>query len=241
MVFILFRTSRAAEFDYFAGGEKVDVEELVYFGQAKNPEPISAQEMVGVIRQHEPNYEPCSYLGGTCDPQSFKWLVSLRMGTKNEIHGYLGPRAMEISQSMHHALNGRYLAYSAPGTLSHGRTMSAALAPIEPGARGVVKSYLKRALRNPLELTRKLHLQSIVVIQPIDFLHDGSANMCDGCPDMTVYDGELVWSCRLEERMQHGCWLNAAPRCGIQVNAKHHLQTVPPGVEGDDDAAARAS
>ena len=241
MVFILFRTSRAAEFDYYAGGEKVDVEELVYFGQAKNPEPISAQEMVGVIRQHEPNYEPCSYLGGTCDPQSFKWLVSLRMGTKNEIHGYLGPRAMEISQSMHHALNGRYLAYSAPGTLSHGRTMSAALAPIEPGARGVVKSYLKRALRNPLELTRKLHLQSIVVIQPIDFLHDGSANMCDGCPDMTVYDGELVWSCRLEERMQHGCWLNAAPRCGIQVNAKHHLQTVPPGVEGDDDAAARAS
>jgi len=67
--------------------------------------------------------------------------------------------------------------------------------------------------------------------------------MCDGCPDMTVHNGELVWSCRLEERMEHGCWLSAAPRCGIRAERKHRLQTLPPETEpeSDDEAAARAS
>jgi hypothetical protein len=52
----------------------------------------------------------------------------------------------------------------------------------------------------------------MAIIQPIDMLKDGSMNMCDGCPDITVHDGELVWSCRLEERLRHGCFLTAAPK-----------------------------
>ena len=56
------------------------------------------------------------------------------------------------------------------------------------------------------------HLQSVLVIQPIDVLEDGSANMCDGCPDMTVHDGRLVWSCRLEEQRSFGQWVQAVPK-----------------------------
>jgi hypothetical protein len=26
--------------------------------------------------------------------------------------------------------------------------------------------------------------------------------MCDGCPDITVYKDELIWSCRMEEQKQ---------------------------------------
>jgi hypothetical protein len=37
-------------------------------------------------------------------------------------------------------------------------------------------------------------------------------NMCDGCPDITVWNGELVWSCRLEEQMKFGCFVRAAPK-----------------------------
>jgi hypothetical protein len=29
---------------------------------------------------------------------------------------------------------------------------------------------------------------------------------------MTVHDGELVWSCRLDELLQYGCFLNAVPK-----------------------------
>ena len=239
MVFILFRTSRSADYEYFAGGDPVDVENLVYFGQSKNPAPISAKELVEVIREAQPEYEPCSYLGGTHDPESFKWLVSMRAATKAKTHGYLGPRYMELAQSVHHLLNGRYLAYAAPHLLRHGRSVGALLAPVEPGARRSLASYLGSVLTNPRQLAQRLHLQSIVIIQPIDFLRDGSANMCDGCPDMTVYDGELAWSCRLDERMEHGCWLNAAPRSCAPSDGKRRLDTIPP--DAGDDSPARAS
>ncbi len=212
MVFILFRTSRAREHDYYAGGQRVNVEQLAYLGQDKNPEPLTAQDAVDQIRQQHPDYAPCAYLGGTHDPSSFKWLVSLRLGTTRRIHGYLGPRYMEAAQAGHHLLLNRYLAYSDPRLLHHGRAMAAAFSPLDGGARGVLKSYLGSAVGDPRELGRRLHLQSLVIIQPIDFMADGSANMCDGCPDITVHDGQLVWSCRLDERKEHGCWLQAVPR-----------------------------
>ncbi len=51
-----------------------------------------------------------------------------------------------------------------------------------------------------------------MIIQPIDILEDGTQNMCDGCPDMTVLDGKLVWSCRIEEPLQYGCFVHTVPR-----------------------------
>jgi hypothetical protein len=36
--------------------------------------------------------------------------------------------------------------------------------------------------------------------------------MCDGCPDITVHNGELVWSCRLEERLKFGQFVRTVPR-----------------------------
>ena len=213
MVFILFRTTRASEFDYYAGAKPVDTEELVYFGQKKNPDPITAHEVVDVIRGQFPSYTPLAYLGGTQDPQSFKWLVSLRVGTKEKIHGYLGPRSMELAQVANHLLFGRYLAYSAPESLRHARATTAVVAPFDAGARRAAASYLLEGLKDPRRFLQRMHMQSLVIIQPIDHMPDGSANMCDGCPDMTVHNGELVWSCRLDERLQHGCWLAAVPRC----------------------------
>ncbi len=34
---------------------------------------------------------------------------------------------------------------------------------------------------------------------------------CDGCPDMTLWNGELVWSCRMEELKHFGCWIRSVP------------------------------
>ena len=212
MVLIQFRTSRADEFEHFAGGEPINVEDLVYFGQAKNPEPITTDELVATIRDKDPDFAPSAYLGGTFDPQSFKWLLTLRVGTKDKIYGHIGPKAMELMQSVHHLLFNHYFAYSAPETLKHGRLTSAAFLPFDGGARGAVSNYLLSGLTNPRRFAQRMYMQSIVIIQPVDFLADGSANMCDGCPDMTVHNGQLVWSCRLDERMKHGCWLTAVPR-----------------------------
>jgi hypothetical protein len=56
-----------------------------------------------------------------------------------------------------------------------------------------------------------------MVIQPVDFMPNGDQSMCDGCPDITVWKDpqgkdRLVWSCRLEEPMQHGVFLRTVPR-----------------------------
>lgn len=218
MVFILFRTSRTDQFDYFAMGKKVDAKELVYYDESKLPKPLTMREIVGAIREHSPDFEPCAYLGGTKDPQSFKWLVASRIGDKHAIHGYAGPKFMEMMQAGHHALTGRYLAYSAPWSLGMGRSLLVGASTFDKGLRSAAVQFAKGLLTDPLRLARTQYFQSIAIIQPIDFLADGEMNMCDGCPDMTVHNGELVWSCRLDERLQHGCFLTAAPR-GVRPDA----------------------
>jgi hypothetical protein len=61
-----------------------------------------------------------------------------------------------------------------------------------------------------------LYLQSVTIIQPGDTLCDGSFNMCDGCPDITVWKDQLAWSCRLEEQMKFGCFVRAVPKQGVR-------------------------
>lgn len=218
MVFILFRTTVDSEFDYFVAGKKIDTSELVYYGEEHNPVRLTARDIVAKIRESDPDFDPCAYLGGTKDPQSFKWLVTARIGDKDTIYGYVGKRFMELVQSGHHLVAGRYLAYSSANALKHGRSVLLAMSPFDKGVRKAAKRYASTLLRSPAQLAKRLHFQSVVIIQPIDMMVDGATNMCDGCPDMTIYNGQLVWSCRLEERLRYGCLLTASP-------AKAHATT----------------
>jgi len=213
MVFILFRTLQTQRFDFFAHGVPMPVDsDLVYKDEDQNPEPLVAQEVVDAIREAEPEYEPCAYLGGTRDPRTLKWLLAGKLASKDKVYGYVGPRYMEAVQTGHHALTGNFLAYTDPELLSHGRSMMAGFAPVDSGSRKALGTYLADRARHPLTKPPAVHFQSLVVIQPIDMMADGEANMCDGCPDITVHEGELVWSCRLDERQQYGCFLAAAPK-----------------------------
>ena len=174
---------------------------------------MKAPELVAEIRKRFPDFTPCAYLNGTEKPDSFKWLLSARLGTKERIYGYVGGKSMEIIQAGHHVGTGRYLAYASPKMTSMGRTMLL-LSPFDRGVRGIAKRYAGSVLPNPLRLFRRLYLQSIMIIQPVDFLENGAQNMCDGCPDMTLWNGELVWSCRMEELKQFGCWVRTVPCSG---------------------------
>jgi hypothetical protein len=180
MVFILYRAAdQDGRFDYFAGSKKVeDLGALVYANDPAGRIDLQASHVVAKIRERFPDFTPAAYLGGTEKPDSFKWLISGRVGRSGKTYGYVGPRFMEMVQEGHHAATGRYLAYTRPGAMKLG----------------------------------PLHYQSILIIQPIDLMEDGRQNMCDGCPDTTVHNGELVWSCRLEERLKYGQMLRCAPR-----------------------------
>jgi hypothetical protein len=84
-------------------------------------------------------------------------------------------------------------------------------APFDHEVRRTFGRWLKASLRNPLRFFQRAHLQSIMFIQPVDFMANGDQSMCDGCPDITVHDGELVWSCRMEEVKDFGSFLRTVP------------------------------
>jgi len=212
MVFILYRAAvPQIPFDWYAGATKVDMNALVYSEQGERRVDMKSPEVVAEIRKRFPDFTPCAYLNGTEKADSFKWLLSARIGTTERDYGYVGPKYMELMQAGHHVGTGRYLAYASPSLTSRGRTMLL-LSPFDPAVLANAQRWLRSLLTNPLRLFRKMHLQSIMIIQPVDFLANGAQNMCDGCPDMTMWNGELVWSCRMEELKQFGGWVRTVPR-----------------------------
>jgi organic radical activating enzyme len=207
MVFILYRAVSNEDFDFYLASKKINMSKLVYNEDPITRADIKAPEIVEIIRNEYPDYNPCAYLNGSEKPDSFKWLLTGRLGTKNKIYGYMGSKGMEIIQVFHHLLNNRYLAYSKPKETRKGRLMLL-LSIFDRSMRETAKNFLK----NPFNIFRRLHYQSVMIIQPVDFLQDGRQNMCDGCPDMTVWNGQLVWSCRMEEQLNFGMNLKTYPK-----------------------------
>ena len=120
---------------------------------------------------------------------------------------------MEAYQSFHHLFKGSYSAYEKPTMLNHARWMFA-LCFMDKGTRKAAKNYFRAFMSNPKAFFNSVHFQSIMTIQPIDFLENGELNMCDGCPDMTVWNDKLVWSCRMEEQYLYGQNVTVAPKQG---------------------------
>lgn len=173
--------------------------------------PHKAQAIVDQIRLSDVDYQPNGYLNGTVDPQSMKWTLALRYGTSTKGFGYAGANFMKITQNFSHLFRGRWLSYSSPKILGMGRLAMLAFSLFDQGSRRACRNYLKWIALNPLRLFQKVSMQTYAIIQPLDVLEDGQMDMCDGCPDMTVYKGKLYWSCRLEEIKENGAFVNAVP------------------------------
>jgi len=226
LIFICYREAVLEQYDYYAGGKKIDPEQLVYTtDEVKERSDISAREVVETLRHRHPDFAPCAYLNGTEQADSFKWLITSRIATKDRIYGYMGPKMMELAQSAHHAVTGRYFAYSSPRSLRRGKSLLLGW-PLDAQLRRAAK----RTLLDPRALVQPLHVQSIAIIQPIDIMADGRQNMCDGCPDVTVHEGKIVWSCRLEECLHYGQFIRSVPKV---------LDTDQP--QTDDDVGVAAS
>jgi hypothetical protein len=213
VVFILYRSpSLNGDFDFFANGEKIEVDETYEETEWGGSTSLKAPDVVEKIREADPKYEPCAYLNGTANPDSFKWLLASRMVLNGEIVGYLSPKFMELLQTLSHVFTGTYLAYAEPKGIARGKLASFVGALIDREMRKGLSNLFVRMLTNPLNLFRSAYIQSLMVIQPVDFTMDGRQDMCDGCPDITVHNGKLVWSCRLEELNNFGSFVHTVPR-----------------------------
>lgn len=211
MVFIAFRAAiRDGRYDYYVGEQRLDMAQLSYGAAKAQRIDISSREILDVIRGRFPEIEPCAYLNGTEDPTALKWLMSLAVTDDWRYLGSVGRAFIELAQSANHLRHNRYLGYVSPAAHRRARWMLL-LAGLDRGLRRILKRDLGLILRDPLRLFRPLHLQSIMIIQPVDTRVDGRQSMCDGCPDLTVHDGELVWSCRLEEHLRLGGPMRCVP------------------------------
>jgi hypothetical protein len=218
MVFILFRyITPDTPYDFYAGSQKIIWNDIHYHSEKAEKTDIMAPDVVAEIRKRYPDFSPAAYLNGTHAPDHFKWLLTERIGNKNNIFGYAGPKFLELVMTLYHYRKDRYLSYATPKTLSLGRATLFNTWTLDKGIRKAFKKYLGYLAANPFRIFKKVNMQSIMIIQPVDLMPNGDQSMCDGCPDITYWKDkngkeQLVWSCRLEEPMQYGDFLRMIPQ-----------------------------
>jgi pyruvate-formate lyase-activating enzyme len=205
LVFITYRTATLDTQAGVAFDHEVDISKLTYTRDSFSEKFVTGPEVYQVIKNQCPEYEPSGYLGGSVLHTSYKWLIGATIGVNGKIFGSVGKRGMEIAQAGHHYLYGTYLAYLADPKV--GRVVFN-LWPFDPTVRQAYGNWWKFVLRNPLNLLKRVYVQSVGIIQAPDILPDGRADMCDSCPDITILDGKLVNSCRMDEVRLFGGFVN---------------------------------
>lgn len=218
MVFIIFRyITPSLPYDFYAGSEKIVFDDIHYHSDREEVVNLRSEDVVLEIRKVYPEFKPAAFLNGTHKADDYKWLLSERIGTKDRIFGYLNNKFLEMIMTFNHITNDKYLSYVSPKTTALGRTTMLGLWPFNKSVRSALKRYLKYCGTNPFRIFKKVYMQSLMVIQPVDLMANGDQSMCDGCPDITYWKDEegkeqLVWSCRLEEPMKYGRFLHSVPK-----------------------------
>lgn len=223
MVFILFRyVTPDLPLEFYAGSNKIIFDDIHYHSDKQEITNLMSPRIVEEIRKKFRDFTPAAFLNGTHKADDFKWLLTERIGNKDKIFGYLNNKFIEMVMDLYHYKNDRYISYASPKTLGLGRATMFSLWALNKSVRNSLKKYLGYIAANPFRIFKKTYMQSIMIIQPVDFMSNGEQSMCDGCPDITVWKDkngkdQLVWSCRLEEPMQYGVFLRSVPKESMAV------------------------
>ncbi len=191
---------------------------------------LTADELYGQVRKVLPDFRGNAFLGGTEIPDAPKWLFANVIGSSEKIYGCMGSNTMEFLQNGYHFLKGKYLSFLKPSMYGMGKLMFP-LAVIDRYMRSAFSAFLTAGLKNPLNLFKKVFVQSIIIMQPQDILEDGRQDLCDGCPNKTYHNGELISACRKEEYVRYGGmvtlkkkenikdqWQNELKACGSSIS-----------------------
>lgn len=197
LVFITYRTATLS--DSIAtdkNDQQIDMSKLSYTRESFDEHFVTSPEVYQLIKDHYPEYEASGYLGGSVRHDSYKWLIGAMVGSKHKMYGSVGKKTMELAQTFHHLFTGRYLAYLSQANIG---SKIFWLSPWDPTVRQARKNRIMDILKHPGHLFDSVYMQSIGIIQAPDLISDGRADMCDSCPDITIYDGKFVNSCRMDE------------------------------------------
>lgn len=197
-------------FDFYAGDRRVDLSEMGFYS-THHYENLTTLDIYSEVRRALPDYRFCAYVGGTALPHSLKWAIAVRIGSAKQSYGNLGPKSMEVLQSVYHGLKGVYLAYAKPSLSRKGRLLLL-LSLLDRELRKTAKNYLRTVLSHPSRIFEGLSVQTISILQPIDILPNGEQDNCDGCPNGTVWRDRLVPACQLDSFVKFGGPLRSVPK-----------------------------
>ena len=186
--------------EYLVNGRPIDPR--VFQHSSTHPEEltITTDEMCELIRRRFPDFEPGTYLNGTAVPETNKFLAAVQIGSRGGIYGTMGPRAVEAVQTGYHLFRRRYFDFLR-SPVAGKRVFLLSL--LDHRVRRALGRYARAALNNPRRLFDRIMVQTISLQQPNEVLN-GEANLCDGCLNMMIYNGELIRSCRLDEYRMFG-------------------------------------
>jgi pyruvate-formate lyase-activating enzyme len=219
LVFITYRTATADEnIATDIRGQQIDMSTLSYVRDSFSEKFVTSPEVYELIQQNVPEYETSGYLGGSVRHDTFKWLIGALVGSKHKVYGSIGKRTMELAQVGHHLFTGKYLAYLSEVSASGWIFL---LSPWDPALRKAWKNRLSYLLRHPSHLFEKIYVQTIGIIQAPDVLEDGRADMCDSCPDITIFDGKFVNSCRLDEYRLFGGFVSVVEKDSVKTPSEN--------------------
>jgi hypothetical protein len=215
LVFITYRTATTdSHVARDTADREVDLGQLSYSRDHFEESFVTGPEVHQIIQDTLPDFAASGYLGGSVRHDSFKWVAGAVIGSRKKAYGAVGKRTMELAQAGHHLWRGTYLAYLSQARIGAKIFL---LAPWDPAVRRAAGAWLGDVVRHPGALTDGVYVQSIGIIQAPDLLGDGRADMCDSCPDMTVYDGKLINSCRMDEYRLFGGLLSVVDRAEDKV------------------------
>ncbi len=229
LVFICYRGIPISKAGWDAGDQVDLAEELGYAEADASQIDIMSVDVYNLLKDHfGDEYEPCSYLGGTGHIMHYKWWVQAAfLEADGRTHGSLGRRSMEFLQTRHHWHKGTYFIYFPRNRLPR-------LTPLASGLIGDrdmrhTRRRIAATLLNPVNWFRPIYSQSIGIVQAPDMMDNGMSNMCESCPDMCVFEGNLVNSCRLDEYRKFGRMLNAIMDTTAEEADKRNAEAVPAG------------
>jgi hypothetical protein len=212
--------------EYYSKGERVNIdkESLGYMitEEEMEQEGIMAQDVYAMIKEHYPDYDTSTYLGGTINQDTYKWLIgNIIVNSKGKTFGAYGKRTVEWLQSMYHLFTGKYFVYAKKRIGKKIFFMSL----LDKSVRRAFFKFLGYALIKPWRFFYPVNAFGIGIVQAPDMLPDGRIEMCDDCPDMCVFEGKLVNSCRLDEHRKFGELLTAkiSDKTGKEMTKKREL------------------
>ena len=126
---------------------------------------------------------------------SYKYLVSVVVGSNRHTYGSLGARALEITQVASHLAKGRYVSITKKTKVGRNIFLFSAW---DPEIRKAFSRIIKVQFVSPWHAFEKIYIQPIAIEQPLELI-DGELNVCDDCINMMIFQNRLIPSCRAEE------------------------------------------